>query len=85
MEPTQLAWGTRASQQEELGPSPNPTLAPQAPQNRIALGKALLFGCLLASINICFLCKAFKEFQTMDCKEYLAKHDSFSTKVMGDS
>ncbi|NXG24497.1 OXLA oxidase, partial [Grallaria varia] len=24
--------------------------------------------------------KAFKKFQTMDCKEYLAQHDSFSTK-----
>ncbi|NXF84032.1 OXLA oxidase, partial [Sclerurus mexicanus] len=24
--------------------------------------------------------KAFKKFQTMDCKEYLARHDSFSTK-----
>ncbi|NXU91173.1 OXLA oxidase, partial [Xiphorhynchus elegans] len=27
--------------------------------------------------------KAFKKFQTMDCKEYLAQHDSFSTKVTG--
>uniref|UniRef100_A0A8C9F0Z1 Amine oxidase n=1 Tax=Pavo cristatus TaxID=9049 RepID=A0A8C9F0Z1_PAVCR len=29
--------------------------------------------------------EAFKEFQTMDCKKYLAKYDSFSTKVKGDS
>ena len=28
-----------------------------------------------------FPLQAFKAFQTTDCKTYLAKHDSFSTKV----
>jgi len=31
-----------------------------------------------------FPLQAVKEFQTTNCKEYLAKHDSFSTKVKGD-
>lgn len=30
-----------------------------------------------------FPLQAFKHFQTTDCKTYLAKHDSFSTKVKG--
>lgn len=36
----------------------------------------------LTSISI-FPLQAFREFQTMDCKEYLKKYDSFSTKVSG--
>lgn len=41
-------------------------------------------GNVLFLMNISmFPLQAFKDFQTTDCKKYLAKHDSFSTKVKG--